>query len=155
MEFTKEIGGSIYDIADELWSEGQRTFERLTVNDQEAIIDAMDEFYPEKESMNIGKLNDILWFDFNIVAPYCSDLMSEIDSELSDLEDKVSDLQDKLDNMEDELYDNFGNNFDLYDSEEYSQLEDEKLTNEALLDELQDLKAREDYEELAFRLNIW
>lgn len=155
MEFTKKIGGNIYDIADELWSEGQKTFERLTMSDQEAVIDAMDDFFPDKESIDISKLNDILWFDFNVVAPYCSDLLNEITRELTDLEEKVENLEEELNNMEDELYDQFGDNFELNDSNEYSELEDEKLTNEVLLEELQDLENREDYEELAFRLNIW
>lgn len=155
MEFTKEVFNNTYNIADELWSEGQRTFERLSENDQEAVINAMDELYPEKESMDIGILNDLLWHEFNVVAPYCSDLLNEITRELTDLEEKVENLQDKLDNMEDELYDNFGDNFELYDSDEYSELEDEKLANESFLDELQGLLDNDNYEELAFRLNIW
>ena len=155
MEFIKEIGSSIYDIADELWSEGQKTFNRLSTSDQKAVLDAMDDFYPEDETLDIGVLNDILWFDFNIVAPYCSDLMYEIDKELSDMETEVDDLQDKLESMEDELYEQFGDNFELYDSDEYSELEDEKTTKESFLDELQGLKNNGDYEELAFRLNIW
>ena len=155
MEFVKEIGGSIYDIADELWSEGAKTFNRLSTSDQEAVIEAMDDFYPEKESIDISKLNDILWFDFDMVAPYCSDLIGEIDRELSDLEDEIENLQDKLDDIEDELYEQFGDDFEPYDSNKYSELEDEKTTKEALLDELQGLKDKEEYEELAFRLNIW
>ena len=154
MVFTKEISG-IYDIAEELWSEGQKTFNRLTESDQEKVLDAFDDFFPEQENVDISTLNDTLWFDFNVLAPYCSDLMSEIDSELANMESKVEELQDKLDNLENELYDQFGDDFELYDNSEYSELENEKITNESLLDELQDLKDKEDWEELAFRLNIW
>ncbi len=155
MEFTKEIGSSIYDVADNLWSEGRKTFERLSRGDQEAVISAMDNFYPERETLDIGILNDLLWHDFNVVATYCYDLECEIDAELADIEQVIENLQDELDNMENELCNQFGDNFELYESDEYSELENKLLDEQAYLEELQDMKDNEDYEELAFRLNIW
>jgi hypothetical protein len=71
------------------------------------------------------------------------------------LENEVENLQDKLDDMENELYDDFGDNFELYDSPAYKELEEEKMVRESFLEEMQSLKDNDDYEELAFRLNIW
>lgn len=82
----------------EAWSGAVDTLERIKAADKTAELEAiLDDTYPE--GMSETELNDLLWFDPDLVYSWVG-LRSE-----SEIKEELNDLREELDDLEAEYYD--------------------------------------------------
>ena len=68
MTITMEL--SVYDLWNELWSEGRKTLDYLSVNEAQTILDILEDTLCSDEHYTLTEVNDFFAYETDTIAEW-------------------------------------------------------------------------------------
>lgn len=68
MTITMEL--SVYDLWNELWAEGRKTLDYLTVSEAQTILDILEDTLCSDEHYTLTEVNDFFAYETNTIAEW-------------------------------------------------------------------------------------